>query len=117
MSRFKHPCSLCGEPTKETICEECSPRMNRQRVRTDQVKTSSAARGYDSKWRRLSERARRAQPFCLDCGSTEDLQADHSPETWEKVNKGFVLDVNDIDVVCGPCNRKRGAARGRRKNR
>lgn len=117
MTRFKHPCSLCGEPTKQTVCEECSSTVSRQRIKTNRVKTSAAARGYNSKWRRLSERARRAQPFCLDCGSTNDLQADHSPETWEKVKKGLPLNLNDVEVVCGPCNRKRGAARGESKRR
>lgn len=117
MSRFKHPCSLCGVPTKETICEECSAAVDRRKIKPTQVKTSSAARGYNSKWRRLSEQARRAQPFCIDCGSTNDLQADHSPATWEKVNKGLPLNLNDVEVVCGPCNRKRGAARGQRKTR
>jgi len=30
--------------------------------------------GYDAQWDRLSKRARRMQPFCIDCGSTEDYR-------------------------------------------
>lgn len=53
------------------------------------------------------------QQFCLDCGATEDLQADHSPEAWKRWEQGLSIRLKDIDVVCGPCNRKRGQARGR----
>lgn len=112
MARFSSPCSLCGELTKDTICDDCRPDAERQRLKSVQVKRSSAARGYTSKWRRLSERARALQPFCSDCGATDDLQADHSPETWERFNRGLPLRITDVDVVCGPCNRRRGAARG-----
>lgn len=113
MARFKTPCTRCGEPTRQTQCNECQPVSDRQRVRTDQqVKTSPAARGYDSRWRRLSERARKIQPFCTDCGSTTDLQADHSPEAWERYKRGLPLRVIDVEVTCGRCNRARGAARG-----
>ena len=52
--------ALNGQPTAGTRCPE--------------------HRGYDRRWRVLSERARKLQPWCSDCGATEDLQADHSPE-------------------------------------
>jgi hypothetical protein len=52
------------------------------------------------------------QPFCLDCGSTDDLQADHSPEAWKRKAAGKPIRVQDITVRCGPCNRTAGAARG-----
>jgi hypothetical protein len=65
------------------------------------------------RWRQLSKRARRAQSFCADCGSLEDLQADHSPEAWARKAAGLPIRLQDIDVVCSECNRRRGAARGR----
>ena len=57
------PCLDCGEPTALTRRPE--------------------HRGYDAEWDRLSRRARRLQPWCSDCGSTEDLQADHLPSAWD----------------------------------
>ena len=117
MARFKSPCSHCGIPSRDRLCEECKTTHERTRVRSKQVRESAAARGYDSRWRRLSKRAREMQPFCLDCGTSNDLQADHSPETWKRVERGLPLRVTDVDVVCGPCNRARGAARGAKKNR
>lgn len=85
------PCLDCGVPSASTRC--------------------SAHRGYDSAWERLSQRARKLQPFCSDCGSTEDLQADHSPEAWARRAAGKAIRLKDIDVVCGRCNTARGKAR------
>ena len=113
-----NPCLDCGEPTTNgTRCADCSEEYNRiqapRLTARRQRKAAAAARGYDQAWRNLSERARRLQPFCSDCGARDDLQADHSPEAWERKEKGLPIRLQDIDVVCGDCNRKRGAARGR----
>ena len=97
------PCLDCGE------IAEGGPRCE---AHTVDHKPPAAARGYDAAWARLSKRARRTQPFCSDCGATEDLQCDHTPEAWERKAKGLPIRVTDIAVVCGPCNRRRGAARG-----
>jgi 5-methylcytosine-specific restriction endonuclease McrA len=97
------PCVVCGEPSPRSRCDEHQPAAR--------VKASAAARGYDAAWTRLSKRARRLQPFCLDCGSTEDLQTDHSPQAWERKAAGKPIRLQDISVRCGPCNRAAGAAR------
>ena len=112
--KLRTPCIDCGEVADDTRCSSCNTKHEtaRQRGRV-QVKKSSTERGYDSAWRRLSERARRMQPWCLDCGATTDLQADHTPEAWKRYEKGLPIRLSDIDVVCGACNRTRGAARGK----
>jgi len=81
----------CGEPTALSRCPE--------------------HRGYDAEWDRLSRRARRLQPWRSDCGSTEDLQADHLPSAWERRAQRKPLRLKDIEVVCGECNRARGSSR------
>ena len=53
-----------------------------------------------------------SNPSVADCGATEDLQCDHLPIAWERYDKGLPVRLQDVDVVCGECNRKRGAARG-----
>lgn len=63
------PCLICGQPAARPRCPE----------HTVDTKPTAHARGYDAAWQRLSKRARRLQPFCTDCGSTEDLQCDHTP--------------------------------------
>jgi hypothetical protein len=85
------PCLDCGEPPALTPCPE--------------------HRGYDAGWDRLSRRAGRLQPWCSDCGSTEDLQADHLPSAWERRAQRKPLRLKDIEVVCGECNRARGSSR------
>ena len=96
------PCLDCGEPSERARCPD----------HTVDRKPSKLERGYDGAWKRLSKRARRLQPFCSDCGATSDLQGDHSPQAWQRHAEGKPIRLVDVDVVCGPCNRARGAARG-----
>lgn len=95
------PCLTCGLPSAGPRCDD---------HRADH-KPSAHTRGYDAAWTRLSAKARRLQPWCSDCGSVEDLQADHTPEAWERKAAGKPIRLQDVDVTCGPCNRARGAAR------
>lgn len=96
------PCLTCGEPSAGPRCPE----------HTTDPKPPAADRGYDAAWARLSKRARRLQPFCETCGGTESLQADHTPEAWARKAAGKAIRLSDIRVLCGPCNRAAGAARG-----
>lgn len=100
------PCLDCGAPTDDTRCPD---------HRRDDHNHSAHERGYTAAWRRLSAKARKLQPFCADCGATDDLQADHTPTAWARHEAGKAVRLVDIDVVCGPCNRTRGAARGHGK--
>ena len=114
------PCIDCGHLTRNGgRCVDCArvrySHENKQRradASSPRSNESSTQRGYNSAWKRLSARARAKQPFCLDCGSTHNLTADHSPEAWKRVEAGLPLRVQDIDVVCQACNNSRGAARG-----
>lgn len=109
MPHILSPCRDCGEPTHGTYCDHCRPQyINRQRPNKPQPQRI----GYDYTWRKLSQRARSRQNWCSDCGSTEDLTADHSPEAWARKQRGLPIRLRDIDVVCRRCNTDRGAARG-----
>lgn len=111
---MKSTCIDCGTIIDHgTRCDTCRRADGRHRIHhRGGTKPPAHARGYDSRWARLSRRARQLQPFCSDCGATTDLQADHSPEAWDRHSRGLPVRLQDIDVVCGPCNRRRGAARG-----
>ncbi|MCI4675291.1 hypothetical protein [Candidatus Mycolicibacterium alkanivorans] len=86
------PCLTCGEPGRGSRCDSC--------------------RGYDRQHRKLSRKARRLQPFCQSCGSTENLQLDHGEETWRRRADGLPLRLQDYrGVYCSACNRANGPAR------
>lgn len=89
-------CTVCGEPCVDGRCAD----HRRER----EPKPSAHRRGYGSTWQRLSQRARRLQPWCSDCGTKDDLTADHL--RWP------ARTLKDVDVVCRPCNTRRGPARG-----
>lgn len=114
--RLQSVCPECGTPyTRDdttAACPECKP--SRTTRPNHYGRGSSTSRGYDQKWRRLSERARRMSPQCADCGSVHDLSADHSEEAWRRREAGLSIRLEDIDVVCLRCNAERGAARGER---
>jgi len=101
------PCLSCGEPSEETRCWTCARTFE---ARHD-AKPSARIRGYSTSWDRLSKRARRLQPWCLHCGATDDLQTDHTPAAWERHEAGLAVRLEDVQVLCGPCNRAAGAAR------
>ena len=99
---LKRPCLKCGEPTHGSYCVEHKPQPTKSR----------RDRGYEGQWRKLSARARRIQPWCSDCGSVEDLTADHTPEAWAAHDAGKPITLDLIDVVCRACNARRGNVRG-----
>ncbi|WP_347955445.1 hypothetical protein [Gordonia aichiensis] len=104
------PCLTCGEPTNAGRCPDCH--LNDRRTRDNQrTRDNTTTRGYDTTWRKLSERARRLQPWCTDCGAVDDLTADHSPEAWHRKHNGKPIRLQDIDVVCRRCNARRGRAK------
>lgn len=100
------PCIDCGAPTTGSRCSD-------HQLPSPPKTVSRAAAGYDSVWRRLSVRARRLQPWCSDCGTSDDLTTDHSTEAWKRRSEGKVIRLVDVDVVCRSCNSKRGRARPR----
>ncbi|MCK1804074.1 hypothetical protein MTQ12_13615 [Brevibacterium sp. R8603A2] len=107
MSRLFKPCITCGLPGPDRYCPEHTPARR-------MPKESPRKRGYDSTWDRLSIRARKAQPFCLDCGRTDDLTTDHSAEAWERYEQGKVIRLEDVAVRCRSCNSMKGDPRNTR---
>lgn len=111
-------CLDCGALTKVTKkfgsrCPECWGAWRRaaKRLPNKEAKRVHGDRGYNWKWRKLSEKARKLQPFCSVCGSTSDLQTDHTPEAWRRHEQGLAIRLQDVRVLCGDCNRRAGEAR------
>lgn len=96
------PCLTCQEPADGSYCDTHKPKRLEK-------KSSAVARGYDHAWNKLSRRARRLQPWCLDCGTSgtpdNPLTGDHL--RWP------ARSLRDIAVRCRSCNSKKGALRER----
>ncbi|CCC43391.1 putative uncharacterised protein [Mycobacterium canettii CIPT 140010059] len=94
------PCLVCGQPAANSRCDE------------HRVKDTRAARrrpgqaAHDPRWRAISTHARRAQPWCDDCGSSSDLTCDHIlPKT---IAPELVHCRENIAIRCRSCNSRRG---------
>ncbi len=61
-------------------------------------------RNYGRQWKKLSRVAIEAQPWCSDCGSTEDLTGDH-PIALARGGEALQVPA----VLCRICNARRGA--------
>jgi 5-methylcytosine-specific restriction endonuclease McrA len=68
-------------------------------------KAKTASRGYGAAWQRLARQAIRERPWCVDCGATADLTADHVVPI---ALGGQRLDPANVAVRCRSCNSRRG---------
>lgn len=94
------PCVMCGTPSRGSRCHE-------HRVKdTRRARRERGQAAYDEKWRALSTAARRAQPWCSDCGSSSDLTADHVLP--KSVVPELVHAAENVAVRCRSCNSRRG---------
>lgn len=96
-------CRHCRRKCRGSVCSTCEAAKRAQLRREKPV---SGRGGYDTAWRKLAKAAIAAQPWCSWCGATEDLQGDHIDPTKRE---GLTLD--DVAVLCGPCNRRKGGRR------
>jgi 5-methylcytosine-specific restriction endonuclease McrA len=109
-SNVCRPCLDCGELAEGSRCDECAAARARL-VERSRIRLSDKERGYDYAWRKLSARARRLQTYCDECGSTDDLTADHLPIAWERKAEGKPIRLEDVRVLCRSCNSSAGPAR------
>lgn len=97
---MNRPCLDCGEPTNRSRCDDCAVEHARAKNR---ARGSATQRGYDAKWQRISERARRMSPFCAKCGATDDLTADHIVPR----SAGGLNVLANVQVLCRRCNSRK----------
>lgn len=96
--RPPHPCAQPGCPELVSIaCPRCPKHEQEYQRERNRRRTH-----YKGQWRKTSQAARRAQPFCSRCGATADLTADHV--------QARSLDAG-VDVLCRSCNTRKGGER------
>lgn len=104
------PCMVCGEPSAGTRCSDHDRETERLR-HLHHNRGTRLARGYDAAWIKLSRRARRIQPWCTRCGTTDNLTGDHTPQAWARKAAGLPIPLEDVDVLCAGCNASAGSSR------
>jgi hypothetical protein len=97
------PCLGCGEPTAGSRCTTCTATRT---ANTGRARGTASARGYDSKWARLSLRARRLQPFCSEPGCEFPITATHPLTAHHLVWPATKLE--QVEVLCLTHNNRRG---------
>ena len=86
-------------------CPDCARRYDRAKMARRRARRGTTAqRGYDSEYRELRKAAIAAHPYCADCGSTNDLTADHVVPLSQGGDPHGALVVR-----CRSCNSRRGA--------
>lgn len=93
------PCVVCGEVTERSRCSE--------HILPDLRAKDRVTRQRTARWKRTSTRLRRQQPFCSECGTQDDLTVDH---VIPLADGGDPYDENNLDVLCRPCNSRKGAS-------
>ena len=97
------PCAQCGDIIATgTYCTECKPKP----AATTKVRPKGHVHTNTTRWKRLSDKARKLQPWCVDCGAHDDLTGDHIIPVSEDPTLAY--EVLNIAVRCRTCNSRRG---------
>lgn len=88
----------CGELSEESRCPE-----HRIKYRPKSTKRS---RNNPTRWKALSRRLRRLQPWCTQCNATEHLTVDHIVPVSVDPDREF--DESNLQVLCKSCNSQKG---------
>lgn len=96
----KQACIVCGEIAESLRCDQHRGEHEADRRPDRDRKTNGA------KWQRISKRVRQMMPWCLDCGRTTDLTADHIVPVAARPDLEFEL--ANLTTRCRPCNAVKG---------
>ncbi|WP_336621321.1 HNH endonuclease signature motif containing protein [Streptomyces sp. DH10] len=99
------PYSMCNRCRKlrplgtACPCRASAPRKHKS-------KNTRVKGKYDAQWRKVRAQAIALHPFCLNCGSTEDLTGDHI----RPLDQGGTNTLDNVQVLCRSCNSSREQA-------
>lgn len=101
------PCLDCGRATRNgSRCPACAAVHDAaKQAKRDELRGTRTERGYDNDWLRLSRAAIKQQPWCSECGSGEDLTADHVIP----LGQGGLSEKSNVRVLCRRCNGRKAA--------
>lgn len=108
----KSPPTICTEPGCPNHATEGGrcPAHKRKAWRT--TTTSSAARGYGERWRRIRAMKLRNHPVCEVCRLAPATQVDHIKA---KAHGGDDYDPDNLQSICRPCHQAKTSTEGKRR--
>ena len=95
-------CGKCNKVVKGP-CDLCTAK---RREGEDMLRGTTAERGYDHKWRKLSERFRKHNPLCMRCyenGRVEPVQDVHHIKPI-RTHPELRLDWDNLMSLCRQCH-------------
>lgn len=90
----------CGALSDKAQCPQHRPKDTRR------IRHRPAHAATDWKWRKISEQTRAKQPWCSQCGTTNDLTVDHIIPV--SVDPSLAYEPLNLDVLCRSCNGRKG---------
>jgi 5-methylcytosine-specific restriction protein A len=108
-------CNGCFRPfdpgeMKRGRCIPCGKEYEREKSRRRRARLgTTSARGYGGDYQRLRAIAIQRQPWCSQCGATQNLTADHIVARAD----GGANVLSNLRVLCLSCNSARSGARRR----
>lgn len=102
------PCIECGELGQNSRCTDCQTahRKSYGNSAPTEHRKAHPAFANRTRWKKLSQRLRRAQPWCDLCGREDRLTLDHIIPIREAPQLAY--DVANLRVLCIHCNSERG---------
>ena len=100
MSGLPRPCTHwdCGELTEQSRCPE-------HRIKRSKSTRKGHARNA-ARWQKLRAKCVAMMPWCLDCGRTDQLEADHIVPV--AIAPELAYEILNTTTRCRRCNAKRG---------
>jgi 5-methylcytosine-specific restriction enzyme A len=122
-ARARTALSACEGDMQVRLCNECwgsyEPyRNSRGRCRDclreyerakRQRRGSTAQRGYDRAWQELRKVQLARQPYCAECGATDDLTVDHVLP----LARAGRSELSNLQTLCRRCNGSKSGRHGR----
>lgn len=96
------PCMECGAPGENTRCPEHAREFGKRETRKN---VAHVAYKNLSRWKNLSKRMRRRQPWCDVCGTDQRLQTNHIISVHERPD--LTYNEANISILCDVHNGQR----------
>src|SRR5574344_1864672 len=101
------PCCSNYAVDKHTYCEEHLKQSQERHQNFMNAKRANTSLYNTQRWRTLRKEHLKEQPYCVCCGSTENLTVDHIFEA--RGNEELFFNPDNLQTLCSTCHRYKTA--------